>query len=207
MASLLPPNASPAETALAEGVGRLSELPVSVGLLWNPDTCPASLLPWLAWAMSVDQWEADWSESQKREVIRQSVAVHRIKGTRGAVQGAINALGYTVTIKEWWEQDPKSAPFTFSLEIEVDDRGISKGLYDQLRTTVEVSKNVRSHLSTLTAVSRVSGTYRVGCGAVSGQVVEVAPWQPEDIGAGQAEAGVGAAFIYYQSTTIQPLGG
>ena len=206
MASLLPPNASTPERALAEALARVSEVPVPVATLWNPDDCPAALLPWLAWAMSVDQWEPDWTEAQRREVIRRAVAVHRVKGTRGALQRAVSALGYTVRIREWFEDEPVGEPFTFSLEIEIDDRGIDDALYAQLRTTANAAKNVRSHLAGLRAVSRVSGTLFTGGAALSGTALVVEPWQPGEVPAGRAAPRLGAAFVSHQLVTINPIG-
>lgn len=204
---LLPPNATAQERALTEALARLSEVPVPVASLWDVDTCPAALLPWLAWAMSVDQWEPDWTETQRREVVRRSVAVHRVKGTRGALQRAVNALGYTVRVREWFEEDPQGEPYTFALEIEVDDRGISDALYGQLRTTAEAAKNVRSHLSGLIAVSTVRAALRVGTGLLSGAVLQVLPWQPGEITAGQAGMNAGTACALYNSVTVFPLVG
>ena len=49
--SLLPPNASALERKLEQATLRLGTLPVPLRELWNPDTCPAHLLPWLAWTV------------------------------------------------------------------------------------------------------------------------------------------------------------
>lgn len=89
---LLPPNATFLETALAYATN--PDLPVTIGDIWNPDRCPEKLLPWLAHALSVDVWEPGWPAYIKREVIRSSVMVHRKKGTRGAVERALDALGH-----------------------------------------------------------------------------------------------------------------
>ncbi|WP_461210391.1 phage tail protein I [Desulfocurvus sp. DL9XJH121] len=207
MADLLPPNASAAERALAEALARLSEVPAPLARLWDPETCPDALLPWLAWAMSVDQWEPDWTEAQRREVVRRAVAVHKVKGTRGALQRSLNALGYTVGIREWWQENPSGEPFTFSLEIEIDDRGIDEDLYAQLRATARAAKNVRSHLAGLVAVSRVPGTWSVGCGALTGSDLYVEPWQPGEVPGGDTSLRCGAAFVQYQLVTVNPLGG
>ena len=94
-ASILPPNSTPLERALeASFAARLAALPVPVGQMMNPATCPAAFLPWLAWALSVDDWDAGWSEAQKRTVIAASVAVHRRKGTIASVKQAMAAMGY-----------------------------------------------------------------------------------------------------------------
>jgi phage tail P2-like protein len=92
--SLLPPNATPVERGFEAAGARITALPVPVRDTWNPATCPATLLPWLAWALSVDNWDPTWTEGQQRAVIAASVAVHRRKGTVAAVREALAAAGY-----------------------------------------------------------------------------------------------------------------
>jgi phage tail P2-like protein len=92
--SLLPPNNSgAAELAIEQATGGITLLPDAIRPLWDPDTCPASLLPWLAWTLSVDKWEPTWTEAQKREVIKASVEIHRRKGTVWAIRRALEAAG------------------------------------------------------------------------------------------------------------------
>ena len=98
---LLPANATPLERALSEATARLSDVVVPIRDLWSPDSCPVNLLPWLAWALSVDHWEASWSEDYKRAVIQAAIAVHRHKGTPFAVESLLQALGYQATVEEW----------------------------------------------------------------------------------------------------------
>ena len=43
--TLLPPNATALERALASVIARISDVPVPIGDLWNPARCPAPLLP------------------------------------------------------------------------------------------------------------------------------------------------------------------
>ena len=50
MNSLLPRNATGAERAIEGATARVGAVPTPFRDLWNPDTCPAALLPWLAWA-------------------------------------------------------------------------------------------------------------------------------------------------------------
>lgn len=57
-------------------------MPVPIRETWSPDTCPPNLLAWLAWAFSVDQWGNNWTDAQKRELIKRSVEIYRTK--RGA---------------------------------------------------------------------------------------------------------------------------
>ena len=82
--TLLPANATPLERALAQTILTLLDTPVPLNQLWDADTCPVSLLPYLASARSVDRWNANWPEEVKRRVVRDAFAVHQRKGTAGA---------------------------------------------------------------------------------------------------------------------------
>ncbi|MEW6166057.1 MAG: phage tail protein I [Pseudomonadota bacterium] len=90
--SLLPRNASAFERALSETGGRFAP-PALVPTLWNATTCPAALLPWLAWALSVDEWDHGWSVEKKRAVVAAAIPVHEKKGTPAAIRTALAALG------------------------------------------------------------------------------------------------------------------
>lgn len=93
--SILPPNSTPLERALeATFAARLDALPLPVGQMMNPATCPAAFLPWLAWALSVDEWSPEWTEQTQRAAIAASIGVHRRKGTVAALRAAIAAAGY-----------------------------------------------------------------------------------------------------------------
>lgn len=92
--SLLPFNATAQEKALEITTSRLSDVPVSVRDVWNPETCPAQLLPWLAWAFGVDEWDPAWSDDQKRNTITSAVMIQRRKGSVWSIKQAIASAGY-----------------------------------------------------------------------------------------------------------------
>ncbi|KZN65631.1 tail protein [Pseudoalteromonas luteoviolacea CPMOR-1] len=73
--------------------------------VWDPFLCPAALLPWLAWSVSVDEWDEAWSEALKRQVINDAFAVHQVKGTPYALKKALDSLNIKTEIKEWWQGD------------------------------------------------------------------------------------------------------
>jgi len=58
--SLLPPNRSPLEGALEAVTERSTAVEAPFNALWDPWECPASVLPWLAWALGVQEWSARW---------------------------------------------------------------------------------------------------------------------------------------------------
>jgi len=144
---LLPQNATVQERALSEAVARVGSVATPLRDVWNPDTCPPQLLAWLAWAFSVDQWDSAWTEAQQREFIKRSVEIHRYKGTIGAVQDALGALGVQAAVQEWFNQAPPGAPYTFRIHLEADQVGVTEAAAGALFAVVERTKNLRSHLT------------------------------------------------------------
>lgn len=90
--TLLPPSSTPLERALARTMGSFNH-PRFVPSLWNADTCPEAFLPYLAWALSVDEWDERWSVVKKREVIKAAREIHRRKGTPIAIRRALASVG------------------------------------------------------------------------------------------------------------------
>lgn len=110
---ILPPTASKIEMAiLTAEVARMMQVdPDIIRTIWNPWKCPTILLPFLAHAVSVDVWSNDWSEEQKRKVIAASPSVHRLKGTRAAIDRTLKAFDIDSRVIEWWEDDSRRGTF------------------------------------------------------------------------------------------------
>jgi len=166
MADLLPLNSTAAESALEAAAARVSDAPVPVRAMWDADTCPAGLLPWLAWAFSVDEWNANWTEAQKRGAIARSMTVHRHKGTIGAVREALGGLGFTVSVQEWFSQAPAADPYTYTLILEPGEKGFGQNELGQVGGIVAGTKNLRSWLATIRP--RVTGRRELFSAAVAG---------------------------------------
>jgi len=150
MTTLLPPNATPLERALEAATARLSDVPTPIEPLWNPDTCPVELLPYLAWALSIDIWSPEWPEAVKRERIRRAIPIQRWKGTISSVRAVVAALGGAIALREWWETDPAGDPHTFSLILSlanVAGGAPSADYVDQVIADITRTKPVRSHFT------------------------------------------------------------
>lgn len=96
--SLLPANATPQERAIELSASRLGDVPAPLRPVWNPNTCPESLLPWLAWAFSVDEWDGNWPIEVKRQTILDAVEVQARKGTPWAIKRVLSSAGYPAAI-------------------------------------------------------------------------------------------------------------
>lgn len=173
MSELLPPSSTPLERALADTVAKVSTLPTPARDLWNPDTCPVELLPWLAWAFSLDDWDVTWTESQQRAAVKASYSVHRYKGTIGSVKDALQALGLGlgVQVQEWFNQIPAGDPYTYKLLLEVNQYGVSLAQLEKIQDVVDNAKNLRSHMTTLDMTVSSNSTVYIGAVAMSGNEI------------------------------------
>lgn len=160
MSHLLPPNATNQERALSLATGRA--VPVPIRTLWSPQACPEGILPWLAWALSVDDWDAAWTIERKRAAVAESVEIHRHKGTIGALRRALEQLGYEVEIDE-----KTGVAYTFRLLFKVGEGSAGGALLeDAVTRATEIAlrqKNARSEL--------VGSLYLSQNGATGGPII------------------------------------
>ncbi|OTH00822.1 phage tail protein I [Acinetobacter sp. ANC 4973] len=145
MAKLLPPNSTQFEINFESAFSRVSNIENLTRKFNDPMTAPSQVLPWLAWEKSVDVWDKNWNEDQKRNAIASSYSIHAHKGTIGALEQAVDALGLNVRIREWFKTVPMLKPYTFEVFVEVSQIGITELQYEKLIDVVNANKNLRSH--------------------------------------------------------------
>ncbi|MDE9564427.1 phage tail protein I [Xenorhabdus bovienii] len=176
---LLPMGSTQLELAAAKACAELQKIKVPLRELWNPDTCPATLLPYLAWAWSVDRWDEHWSESIKREVIKSSLFLHKHKGTIGAIRRVVEPLGYLIRVKEWWQTN--DVPGTFRLDIGVLENGITHEMFEELEKLISDAKPVSRHLIGLDINLDTRGEYYYSAASYSGDELTVYPYFAEQV--------------------------
>lgn len=158
--SLVPVNATVLERALERLTRRMDVIPVPLRDLWNPWTCPARFLPWLAYALSIDSWSPDWSEAVKRNLIAQAIDIQRKKGTAASVRQVVQAFGGAIALREWWQQDPPAAPYTFDLVLTLNGEGgvpATATFVNQVIDEVARTKPARAHFNFTQGVTAQGG--------------------------------------------------
>lgn len=202
--AMLPGSSTPLERALlAAELARIALVdPTVIVSVWNPETCPDELLPFLAQAVSVDVWSADWTEAQKRRVIAASPLVHRFKGTLGAVRRSLAAFDLRATVVEWWEDGSRRG--TFRIDLLYENGG---PIFDQVVNgfaiqAVDAAKP-KSRVFVTRAILRANGPLYVG---VIGQTALTATAHPFifDIPIVRASNFVGATAASFVSATAHP---
>lgn len=179
---LLPVGSSALEVAAAEAAAEIIRVPVPLRTLWNPWTCPAALLPYLAWAMSVDRWDFNWPEATKRSVIASSFFIHQHKGTISALRRVVEPLGYLIEVREWWQLNEE--PGTFRLVVGVLDNGITDEMYQELERLIDDARPASRHLTGLAISLSTSGECFIDAGCYDGDALAVYPYIAEDITSG-----------------------
>jgi len=181
LAQLLPPNTTILERALTQALGNFNETAVPIRDLGTTTQCPLALLPYLAWARSVDRWDVDWPEQTKRAVTQDAFFVHQRKGTIGALRRVVAPFGFLLNIKEWWQFNPLAQPGTFSLNIGVLESGITEAAYHELVRLIEDAKPLSRHLLGLAIVVATNGILPVNLICHDGHTISVYPPVAETI--------------------------
>ncbi|HHV7358429.1 TPA: phage tail protein I [Morganella morganii] len=190
---LLPTGSSPLEIAAARACAEIERVPVPIKILINPDTCPLHLLPYLAWAWSVDRWDADWPERTKRDVIKASMFIHKHKGTIGALRRVVEPLGYLIRITEWWKTGDRNG--TFRLTVGVSETGITEETYYELERLIFDARPLSRHLLGLAISLDTCGDIHIAAGEFSGEEITIYPYQPDAIETTGGEYTAGAIHI------------
>ncbi|MEW5715094.1 phage tail protein I [Pseudomonas sp. SB113] len=178
---LLPGNATELERLAAQALAQIERVPVPLRDLWNPDACPVALLPYLAWAFSVDRWSQSWPESAKRNAIKASYFIHSRKGTIGALRRVVEPLGYLIEVVEWWQTVPAGVPGTFALKVGVLDTGITEEMYLELTWLIDDAKPLSRPLTGLAISLESTGTVYIGACVSEGDELSVYPPTQRDI--------------------------
>jgi phage tail P2-like protein len=161
--SILPPNATALERALdGTAAATLDGVPAPLRDLWNPATCPIGLLPFLAWGVSIDFWDTQWTEAEKRDAVAGAIEAQRRKGTRKSLRDVLDRFDPLIGLVEWFEDKATLEPHTFRLELpgpaesEVE---YSEALIAALVRDITAAKPLRSHML---AVHRLRAQAHIG---------------------------------------------
>lgn len=178
--SLLPPSSGDWLRYTEAGTARLSAITVALRTLWTPAACPVDLLPYLAWALSVDRWDKGWPAERKIATIQKSYWLHRRKGTRAAVRRVVEDMGFTATFAEWFDVGDK--PGTFRLEVDINEVGLTPKTLSELNRLIDDAKPVSRHPAQLNIAAKVRGDIWTGSTLCSGDIISIYPadYEAED---------------------------
>ncbi|WP_438770067.1 phage tail protein I [Brevibacillus sp. JB24b] len=134
-----------AATAFDQELTNLTKAIPTLNLLYTIDQQKEAIVDELAWAFHVDFYDKNLPIEKKRELVKKSIAWHRIKGTPEAVEQVITAAFDECRVEEWFQYGGK--PYHF--KIITKDRIPDKTTLKALARAIESVKNTRSWLESI----------------------------------------------------------
>lgn len=131
----------------------------------------------LAWQWSVDFYDELKSLAEKRNAVKQSIAVHRIKGTRRAVELALHMVYTSGEVSEWFEYGGQ--PYYFRVRF-IRPETIRLEDVDRVIRIINTVKNTRSWLDGIGFSRPVRiGLYH-GAAVSTNRTYRILPQRPRD---------------------------
>ena len=111
------------------------------------DRLDEQLLDILAYDFKVDWWDADYSLEEKRRTLKDSWRVHKVLGTKAAVETALRAIYPKAQVQEWFEYGGE--PYRFKLDIDLTGELSDAARPWRVMERVNYYKSLRSHLDSI----------------------------------------------------------
>ena len=205
----LPPalRTDPSVVALAEALSELlAARPAEIERLRiypAIDTLEEPLLDILARDFKVDWWDPEYSLEEKRRTLKDSWRVHRLLGTRAAVETAISAIYPHTQVLEWFEYGGE--PYHFRLDINITNDSIDSEKQRRVLERLNYYKSLRSHNDGVTYFVEAAPAIAKAVATVAAmqETVHVPLTLPVPIIKPVAVARVGAVTGLWESATIQ----
>ena len=166
-----------AAQALDAELQKITEATKEVLLLPRLGKLSEAVIDLLAWQWHVDFYEPTLGIGVKRRLVRESIAMHRIKGTKAAVELALRMIYYTGEVTEWFEYGGE--PYYFRVSSIRPDNVRSEELSNVLRL-IYMMKNERSWLENIDFVRPVRIGMYYGALSSSDKQYRIGPLQAKD---------------------------
>jgi phage tail protein I len=138
-------------------------------LLWSSiDTESESVIDHLAYQLHVDDYDSGLPIATKRELVKNSIDIHRHKGTPYAVEKAVQTVYSDSKIAEWFEYGGN--PYYFKVTL-ITAPLTGEADITKLVRAINTAKNVRSWLDGIEFIRRINfNKYFAGWCGVSKKV-------------------------------------
>ncbi len=185
-----------ASAALAEVTARLlARRPEEIDrLLIYPaiDRLDEKLLDILAYDFKVDWWDPNYTVEEKRRTLKSSWHIHKILGTKAAVEMAIRDIYPKTDVLEWFEYEG-GKPYHFKLNIDLTDTFGDETRPWAVLERVNFYKSLRSHMDEIVfTMTALPAALHVGGGF--GSVVSMGIPAAEDMFDFRQSVSVGGSF-------------
>jgi len=144
------------------------------------------------------------SIEEKRRFIKNAIQMHRLKGTKRALELVLEMLDIRGVIKEWFEYGGE--PYHFRIDIlEVTTKGLSNEILGLLDRLIEQYKRKSAWLESIRIYLTNKGKMHLASVLQSGEEITVYPWQQREIET-KGYARFGSSAVTVETMTVYPRG-
>lgn len=144
------------------------------------DELEEPLLSHLAYRFKVDFWDNGDSIQVKRDLIRNSIAWQKRKGTPGAIEDLLTyKTGGKAVVIEWPEYGGEE--YHFKVNIDVQNQGVTGDIYDKVDALVNKAKNERSCFDSVTLSLTAKGSINYAPVEISAETTTIYPWRAKEL--------------------------
>ena len=203
---ILPPNLladeqiNAAAQALDTELQKITAATKEALLLPRLDELSEEVIDLLAWQWHVDFYESSMSIETKRQLVRESIAWHRIKGTKAAVEKMARTVFKGGVVTEWFEYGGE--PYHFRIDL-LSAPNITQDDTARLLAVVNAAKNVRSVLDELRFRREAQSDMYYASAPTIHTTYEIRPAEITDATA-EARQYIGAAVSAHAAYEIYP---
>ena len=169
-------------------------------LLPRLDELSEAVIDLLAWQWHVDFYEPNMSLETKRQLVRESIAWHRLKGTKAAVEKMVQAVFRGGVVTEWFEYGGE--PYHFRVDI-LSAPQITAENTARLLNVINASKNIRSWLDEITYRRDLDATIHYAAAPTLHATYEIRPAEITDATA-EVRQYIGAAVSAHTTYEVYP---
>jgi len=133
----------------------LQELLAYAPIYANIDSLPESILAAMAWENGVygAEWYIAGSLEKRRDLVKNSFLLNKLRGTRWAVERIFDLLGWRVELKEWFEEN--ATPYTFRVSLlDITGVGMTEDQAKWINALLDAYKPVSRHLTGINLQSK-----------------------------------------------------
>ena len=203
---ILPPNLLAdkqiyaAARALDDELQKITAATRNALLLPRLDELSEEVIDLLAWQWHVDFYEPSMSIETKRQLVRESIAWHRIKGTKAAVEKMAQTVFKGGVVTEWFEYGGE--PYHFRIDV-LNAPNMTEENRGRLLAVVNASKNTRSWLDELRFRREAQNDMYYAAAPSIHTTYEIRPAEITDATA-EARRYVGAAVSTHTAYEVYP---
>lgn len=153
LAAALPPSLQqdPSAVALAETLAdQLARRPAEIDRLrLYPEIgrLDEDILDTLAYDFKIDWWDGDYSLAEKRRTMQGNWKVHKLLGTRAAVETGLRAIYPKAWAEPWFDyEEGQGTPYHFRVHIDMSGELYTEGKPERVMERLQYYQSLRDHL-------------------------------------------------------------